>query len=239
VAPGRPRTLARPRGGCGDGPAPIHPSPSLPPVGSPWSPVTGPRSLGVSASLLSFRSRGLLIRRGARPPAHNGPDAEPCPLVVGDERKVPAQLDDAGQLAALFPGPADRRGGLLVNDEHARSLGVAHGRGKPWAWGRPSRPAVGRPVAALARGGPPAVFTVCSVRCHREAVRNGHLRQGQTFQPLTAAASERPSQLFTFRRSARVGKRRGRPGFLGPSAGYSERNARSVEPWPFRTASRL
>jgi hypothetical protein len=44
---------------------------------------------------------------------------------------MPAQLDDAGQLTPLFPGAADRRGGLLVDDEHAGKLGAMRGKGKP------------------------------------------------------------------------------------------------------------
>jgi hypothetical protein len=40
------------------------------------------------------------------------------------------QLDDAGWLAALFPGATDR-GGLLVDDEHAGKLGAMRGKGKP------------------------------------------------------------------------------------------------------------
>jgi hypothetical protein len=44
--------------------------------------------------------------------------------VVGDEREAPARLGHAGRLAARLPGAADRGGGLLVDDEHAGSLGA-------------------------------------------------------------------------------------------------------------------
>src|SRR3954452_3952962 len=39
--------------------------------------------------------------------------------VVGDEREVALELDDAGQLAAFVPGATDRFGGRLVDGEHA------------------------------------------------------------------------------------------------------------------------
>src|SRR4051812_5185653 len=39
--------------------------------------------------------------------------------VVGDEREVPAELDDARQLAAFVVSAADRFGGGLVRGEHA------------------------------------------------------------------------------------------------------------------------
>src|SRR3954451_5619410 len=41
--------------------------------------------------------------------------------VVGDEREVPAELDDGRQLAAFVIRAADRGGGGIVDDEHAAS----------------------------------------------------------------------------------------------------------------------
>src|SRR3954471_19068271 len=41
--------------------------------------------------------------------------------VVGDQREVPAELDDGRQLAAFVIGAADRFGGGIVDDEHADS----------------------------------------------------------------------------------------------------------------------
>ena len=49
--------------------------------------------------------------------------------VVGKERKVAAQLDDAGQFAAIVISPADRFSGGFVNGEHARQLIDALGNG--------------------------------------------------------------------------------------------------------------
>jgi hypothetical protein len=43
--------------------------------------------------------------------------------VVADQREVPLELNDAGQLA-LLPGAADRFGGRLIYNEHVVSMGV-------------------------------------------------------------------------------------------------------------------
>jgi len=44
--------------------------------------------------------------------------------VVRNQREVPLELDNAGQLAALVPGAADGFGGGLIDGKHAVSLGV-------------------------------------------------------------------------------------------------------------------
>ena len=89
--------------------------------------------------------------------------------MISDEREVPAQLDDAGQLAALLPGAADRGGGLLIDDEHARSLG------RPGACGKTGRGHVLRvPVAAEAgeRVGP-MTAKACEMASARSRVLTG------------------------------------------------------------------
>ena len=44
---------------------------------------------------------------------------------------MPPELDDAGQLAAVLPGAADRFGGFFIDGEHGWSLGMMAARGKP------------------------------------------------------------------------------------------------------------
>src|SRR4051795_7628208 len=48
--------------------------------------------------------------------------------VVGDEREVALELDDAGQLAAVLVGAADGLSGGLVDGEHAASGWGGDGR---------------------------------------------------------------------------------------------------------------
>src|SRR4051794_31063220 len=66
-----------------------------------------------------LRGSGRLNRR--RLPSGDNPDALAGLGVVGDEREVPAELDDGRQLAAFVIGPADRFSGDLVHGEHAAS----------------------------------------------------------------------------------------------------------------------
>src|SRR3954454_7201212 len=48
--------------------------------------------------------------------------------VVGDEREVALELDDARQFATVLIGAADRGGGSLVHGEHAGSGWAVDGR---------------------------------------------------------------------------------------------------------------
>ena len=42
--------------------------------------------------------------------------------IVRQQREVPAELDNAGQLAAVIDGAADRFGGGFIDGEHALIL---------------------------------------------------------------------------------------------------------------------
>ncbi len=61
-------------------------------------------------------------RRRDRRPTHDHPHAQPRTSVVGDEREVPAQFNNAGQLAPILAGLANRKGGHFIYGEHGRSL---------------------------------------------------------------------------------------------------------------------
>ena len=61
-------------------------------------------------------------RRRDRRPAHDHLQAQPRTSVVGDEREVPAQFNNAGQLAPILAGLANRKSGHFIYGEHGRSL---------------------------------------------------------------------------------------------------------------------
>ena len=81
--------------------------------------------------------RGLRWR-GHRLPPRNDPHALPPSDVVGDEREMPAQLDDGGQLPVFVEHTADRRGGLFVHTEHRSTMRRRAGTGKRNAADPPS-----------------------------------------------------------------------------------------------------
>ena len=96
-----------------------------------WSPLgagcrgmeqpTGPAVLIAVAFSTLIR---LLLQGRARRPAHDRMHARLRPRRIGDERKVPAQLDHAGEVATLVPSAADRIDGRFVNNKHRRRRGV-------------------------------------------------------------------------------------------------------------------
>src|SRR3954449_10746789 len=55
-------------------------------------------------------------------PAGDGAHAKPGLAVIGDEREVATQLDDARQLAPVLAGAADRFGGWFIDGEHADTI---------------------------------------------------------------------------------------------------------------------
>ena len=67
-----------------------------------------------------------------RPPPGDPPHAIPGMDAV-NQREVPAELDHAGELAALLIGPADGLGGGFVHGEHAGDMGRCSAVGKPGA----------------------------------------------------------------------------------------------------------
>jgi len=79
-------------------------------------------SPGFQANNLAFG----LCWRGHRPPSRNDPHAFPPSDVVGDEREMPPQFDDRGQLAFLVEGTTDRLGGNFIDTEHGLTM-----RGRP------------------------------------------------------------------------------------------------------------
>ena len=42
--------------------------------------------------------------------------------VINDQREVPSELHDAGQLAAMLDGMADRLGSGVIDGEHGNTL---------------------------------------------------------------------------------------------------------------------
>ena len=50
--------------------------------------------------------------------------AKPRLGVVGDQRKVPAQLDQSGQLTLVLPNAAESIASGVIDNEHARELGA-------------------------------------------------------------------------------------------------------------------
>jgi len=42
--------------------------------------------------------------------------------VINDQREVPSELHDAGQLAAMLDGMADGLGGGVIDGEHGNTL---------------------------------------------------------------------------------------------------------------------
>jgi hypothetical protein len=81
-----------------------------------------------STSPSAGRPRGLGRPIRHRLPPGDDPHALARLGVVGDEREVPAELDDAGQLTTLVIGAADGFSGDLVHGEHAASR--SHGGGQ-------------------------------------------------------------------------------------------------------------
>ena len=80
-----------------------------------------------------FRAGNLVRRlrwRGYRLPPRDDPHTLPPSNVVGDEREVPAQLDDGGQLPVLIEHAANRRGCLFVHTEHRCTMRRRTGTGK-------------------------------------------------------------------------------------------------------------
>lgn len=73
------------------------------------------------------------LRHWLRPrrPTDDRLQAKPRSRVVGDQREVPAQFDQSGQLTLLLPSVADGLGGSVINDEHVRELGTRPRRHKP------------------------------------------------------------------------------------------------------------
>src|SRR3954452_6369521 len=102
--------LARPGRPVRDRPAPGAPASAWAVwVAADRGPVLGSRSLPL-----------LFGRRRWRPPGDD-PRALAGLRVVGDQREVPLELDDARQLAALVIGVADGFSSGFVHDEHAAS----------------------------------------------------------------------------------------------------------------------
>jgi hypothetical protein len=59
---------------------------------------------------------------GKRCPPDDHLHTSPGMSIVRQQREVSAQLDNAGQLAAVIDGAADRFGGGFINGEHAHQL---------------------------------------------------------------------------------------------------------------------
>src|SRR4051812_12281525 len=73
------------------------------------------------------RPAGCRVRRGPgvigrRCPSEDHLHASPGMNIVRQQREVPAELDNARQLAAVIDGAADRFGGGFIDREHALIL---------------------------------------------------------------------------------------------------------------------
>jgi hypothetical protein len=80
-----------------------------------------------------FQSNNLafgLCWKGHRPPSRNDPHAFPPSGVVGDEREMPPQFDDRGQLAFLVESTTNRLGGNFIDTEHGINMRRRPGTGK-------------------------------------------------------------------------------------------------------------
>src|ERR1700731_4639336 len=96
------------------------------------------RLRAIPASMIWSDTSGLRWRKRRRP-AGDGPHALPPPCVVGNEREVPSQLKDGGQLPTLVQCTTDSLGGRFVDGEHhscplpepdvARCCALSHSRG--------------------------------------------------------------------------------------------------------------
>ena len=69
-----------------------------------------------------FDMRRRFRRRRDRRPAHDHLQAQPRTSVVGDEREVSAQFNNAGQLAPILAGLTNRKSGHFIYGEHGKSL---------------------------------------------------------------------------------------------------------------------
>src|SRR3954451_21643205 len=95
-----------------------------------WAPGRGAAAACIGCSLtflvglqLARRTRGDLgawgFRSGSAFPSRDDAHALAGLGVVGDEREVAAELDDARELAALVIRAADHFGGCIVHKKHA------------------------------------------------------------------------------------------------------------------------
>src|SRR5271157_5181303 len=94
-------------------------------VGSTVSaPQSTPRVMLTLARPAGLHARLHILQRGHRTPARDRPDAHAGLGIVTDQREVPAQLNDGGQLAALVQGVADGIGGRFIDGEHQPISGI-------------------------------------------------------------------------------------------------------------------